>query len=127
MIFNYIVLALIPCQIWLYFLQSFSLYVCAFNCKGWVWEISEESSFKNWSSEFCDWLLIVSREATHEKSRVEDMTGRWRVMPGCIFCNCLAGKANLWWTRESFCLAKSCVLLYQVFTNTIYTLIAHKL
>ena len=45
---NYIVLALIPCQIWLYFLQSFSLYVCGFICKGWVWEIGEESNFKSW-------------------------------------------------------------------------------
>ena len=39
----------------------------------------------------------------------------------------LVGKAFPRSTRETFCFAKSCVLLYQVFTHTIYTPITHKL
>ena len=68
MISNYIVLALIPCQIWLYFLQSFSLYVYGFICKGWVWDIGEESRFKSWISRFHDWLTSNSWEAIREKA-----------------------------------------------------------
>ena len=64
-------LALISCQIWLYFLQSFSLYVCGFICKGWVWEIGEELSFKRWISAIRDKLASSSREATREKAMCE--------------------------------------------------------
>ena len=125
---NYVVLALIPSQIWLQFLQSFSLYVCGFNCKGWVWVIGENSSFKGWTSGFHDWLATVSQESYLQKEpRVEHMTGRWRVVLDYIFRKCFMGKANPRRTYESFSLAKSYVLLYHVFTHNIYTLITHKL
>ena len=124
---NYVVLALIPSQIWLQFLQSFSLYVCGINCKGWVWEIGEDSCFKGCTSGFRDWFATVLWAIyPRKKPRVEHMTERWRVMPGCIFCECLARKANLRRTRKTFCLVISYVLLYHVFTHTIYTLITHK-
>ena len=44
------------------------MYVCGFIRKGWVWEINEESSFKNWISEFRDWLASSLRKATREKA-----------------------------------------------------------
>ena len=44
-----------------------------------------------------------------------------------MFRECLAGKANPQKTRKTLYLVKSYVLLYHVFTHTIYTFIAHKL
>ena len=58
---------------------------------------------------------------------VVHMTGRWRVVPDCTFCEYLASKANQRRTHKTFCLAKGYVLLYHVFTHIIYTLIIHKL
>ena len=37
--------------------QTKRKYVCGINCKGWVWEIGEDSSFKGWRSGFCKCLV----------------------------------------------------------------------
>ena len=108
--------------------QTKRKYVCGINCKGWVWEIGEVSSFKWCTNGFCYWLPTVSPVSYLRKDPcVEHMTGIWRVALSCIFHKCLTGKANLRRTHKTFCLAKSYVLLYHIFTHTIYILITYKL
>ena len=42
------------------------------------------------------------------------------------FCECLAGKALPWNTRETVCFAILSYLLHYILTHTIYTMITHK-
>ena len=49
------------------FSSIITLYVCEFICKGWVWEIGEESSFKDVSVQFA----TSSREVTRKKATCE--------------------------------------------------------
>ena len=55
----------------------------------------------------------------------EHMIGSWRVMPGCHFCECLASKAFLRGSRETFCLKDFFGVTFLPFTHIIYTLITH--
>jgi len=71
------------------------------------------------------WFSRVSREKlTCEKAtcRAHD----WK-MKSHARLEIFMSKANSKRTRETLCLAKSEILLYQVFTHTIYTFIIHKL
>ena len=104
---NYIVLALIPCQIWLYFLQSFSLYVCEINCRGWVWEIGEESNF--------------IRSNPQKEPRVEHMTRRWIVVPSWNFSQLSRGWGQLAKDSRNFLYGKQlCFALPSFYPHYIY-------
>ena len=61
---------------------------------------------------------VAREKQITKKPCVEHMTGRKRVVPGCHFRNCLVRRANPRRTRESLCLAKSCVC----FTKSLPTL-----
>ena len=54
------------------------------------------------------------------------MTGSWRVVLGCRFRECLAGKAFLRDTREAFYFASLSSLKHTFYAYTIYTHITHK-
>ena len=54
------------------------------------------------------------------------MTRSWRVVPDCCFRKCLAGKAFLQDSRETFCLEVFLSVTSLPFTHTIYTLVIHK-
>ena len=84
-----------------------------------------ERSMKNQASkvESVD-FATSSREATREKATCE--AHDWK-MKSYARLSILATVSREGPTRESFYLAKSCILLYQVFIHIIYTLITHKL
>ena len=51
------------------------------------------------------WRIIGFRKKlSRERAREEHMTGSWRVVPGCRFRECLAGKAFPRDSRETICL-----------------------
>ena len=70
--------------------------------------------------------MRVSREKTsfEVKSCAQHMTGMRRVMTAG-FHKCLASKAFLRDTRETFCFGNLSYLIHQVSTHTIYTYITH--
>ena len=76
----------------------------------------EDSSLKGWTSEFCKCLSC--EKLTREKAtcRAHD----WK-MKSHASLEVFTGNVILRSTHETFYLAKNYVLLYQVFTHTIYT------
>ena len=123
MIYNYFMLTLIPCQIWLkfcsilctlYFMWDFIVWiVCEREC---------EDSRQHWrSKEFSQ----VTREKTScEVSHVQHMTGMQRVMTASFY-EYFAGKTFSRNTCKTFCFTILAYLIYYVFTHTIYTIITH--
>ena len=100
----------------------------------WVYFVRDECErlVKNQASkdeqmDFAIGSRVSCEKQPAKKQCVERMTERCRVMLDYNFCDCFMGEANLQRTYESLYLVKSYVLLYQVFTHTIYTLITHSL
>ena len=64
-------------------------------------------------NKWISWLACdcLARSNLWKEPRVEHITRRWKVVPGWIFHDCLVGKANLWRTRKTFCLAR--LLIFQ--------------
>ena len=86
-----------------------------------------------WRLKF-NWRLVhfvtssreVREKGSNEKACEKHMTGSWRVVLGCQFCEYFTGKAFPRYTRETLCLEDFSVWLSYPFTHTIYTLITHK-
>ena len=53
---------------------TISLYLFGFNCKGWAWEISEESSFKEESVQFVTSSWEAHEKVTRKRPYVKQMT-----------------------------------------------------
>ena len=99
-------LALISCQIWLYFLQSFPcIYVGLFVRDECERLVKNQESKKNQCN---SWLALekLARRVTLERPRVKHMNRSWRVMPSCQIREYFARKAISRGTREILCLVK---------------------
>ena len=75
----------VPCILW------------DFIVLGW-WRIKHETKNQ------CNFATNLREEYPVKKGTWEAHAESWRVMLSCWFCECLAGKAFLWNTRETFCL-----------------------
>ena len=81
----------------------------------------------NWRSvHFATSLWEVYEKGSHEKACEKHMTRSWRVVPGCCFHKCLAGKAFSRDSCKTFCLEVFLSVTCLPFTHAIYTLITHK-
>ena len=124
MIYNYFVLALIPCQIWLYFYSI--LCILYFMWDFIVWAVCErvcEDWRQHWRSKEFSWVAC-EKTSCEVKPCAQHMTGMRKVMTAG-FCEYFTSKAFQRDTRETFCFAILAYLLHYVFTHTIYTIITH--
>ena len=78
------------------------------NCSNFVpcilWDFIVLGLVLSWWRLKLKWRIIGFREKLNgERACEEHMTGSWRVMPGCRFHECVAGKAIPRDSRETFC------------------------
>ena len=81
-----------------------------------------ERSVKNQASkveqvDFATGSWVACNKQTAKKSRVEHMTGRWRVVSSCHFRDCLTGAKDL---RKSLFGKKLCFALRSLYPHYIY-------
>ena len=115
-IYNYFVLALIPCQIWFY---------VGFHCMSCVWERVWRLK-TNWRSKEFSWVAYESFPAkwSHVLNTWLECEKSWQMMIAG-FREYFVDKAFLRDTCETFCFAILSYLIHHVSTYTIYTIITH--
>ena len=104
-----------------------SLYLCGFNCKGWVWEIGEWLSMQWRSMQLCENLTrsLWVKEPT-KRPRVKHITRSWRVMSAYhSVSTCKKGYLVRYPRNSLFGKNEKCFPIF--FTHTIYTLIIHEI
>ena len=127
-IYNYFVLALIPCQIWLQFFFNlmYSIFYMGFLCKGCVWERVWRLKAKCRAKKI-SWVAHEkpSREVKHVISTWLECEESWQMVT-VGFHECLAGKAFPRDTHQTFCFANLLYLTHPVPNHTIYTHITYR-
>ena len=114
-----------PNLIVILFNLMYPVFYVGFLCKGCVWERVWRLKAKWRAKKF---LQVAREKPSHEVKHVLstwlEYEETWQMVT-VSFHECLAGKAFLRDTRETFYFANLSYLIHQVSTHTIYTLITH--